>query len=320
MSTYKSRLFPAQYAIVPLLFATLYTPRAKADDTSVGVVLPGLRSDPAGSVTASASSLVLRPGQVQVTLTVNVQRVQGGSVTIEMPRFGWLGESEPYPARQFPELQILDGGSLAKIEDSFAAFAGSSDVTEAIRSAGVDPFVIADTPPFVTAGAGGKPGLEMLERLGAVEEAAGNYIAKWTAQRKVKIALSPGRGTLTLTYKARPGYALLRLDQISKPGYLAKYCLFSDDLVRVLGHPAATGMFVVSDYTIPVSIDDRRPSSVAVALEPSGKEHESASLIAFCGADGKPVIGQATPIKAAGRTDARGRIDFLSIAQPNGVR
>ena len=155
----------------------------------------------------------------------------------------------------------------------------------------------------------------MLERLGAVEKAGGDYLAKWTAQRTVKVALSPGPGTLTLAYKARPGYALLRFDQITNPVYLAKYCLSSSDLVRVFGHPAAAGMFVVSDYAIPVSIDDRRPSSVAVALEPPGKD-EPRSMIAFCGADGKAVIGQATPVKANARTDAKGRIGLLSIRTP----
>jgi len=278
-------------------------------------MLPGLRSDPAGSVTASAASLVLRAGQIQVTLTVSVQPGQGGSVTIEMPRFGWLGESEPYPARQFPELQVLDGGTPAKIEDSFAVFVGSADVTKAIRDAGVDPFAIADTPPFVTPGPGGKPALEMLEHLGAVRKAGGDYLAKWTARRKVKVALRPGPGTLTLIYKARPGYALLGFDQIAKPAYLARYCLSSYDLVSVFGRPAAAGMFVVSDSAIPVSIDGRRLSSVAVALEPHG-EDEHRSLIAFCGADGKAVIGRAAPIKANARTDAKGTVSLLSIRTP----
>jgi hypothetical protein len=237
-----------------------------------------------------------------------------------MPRFGWLGESEPYPDRQFPELQILDGGAPARTESNFAAFVGSADVTEAIHAAGVEPFAIADTPPFVTPGVGGAPALETLERLGAVENSGGDYIAKWTAQRKVKVALNPGSDTLTLTYKARPGYALLRFDQISRPAYLAKYCLSTHDLVSVFGHAVATRMFVVSDYAIPLSIDDRPPPSLSVTVDAPGKEGVQRSLIAFCGADGKAVIGRATSIRALARTDAKGIIRIWSSLPLPGIR
>lgn len=313
MSTREGRLLPALYTI--LFFVTLYSPYANADDTSAGVTLQGLRSDPAGSVTASATSVVLRNGNVQVTLTVTVRRGQGGAVLIEMPRFGWLGESETYPDRQFPELQILANGISAKIENRFAAFVGSSDVTEAILKAGVKPFAIADTPPFVAPGPGGKPAFEMLERLGAIEKSGSDYLAKWTAQRKVRVALSPGLGTLTLNYKARPGYELRRWDQISKSSNLAEYCASSSDLIKLFGR-VATGMFVASDYAIPVTIDDRALTSVDIAVELPSKEDQPRSVMAFCGADGKAVISQATPIKATARMGAKGTVRLLSIARP----
>ena len=284
-------------------------------------MLPGLRSDPAGSITVSAASLVLRSGHVEAKLTVNVRRGQGSSVTIQMPRFGWLGEAEPYPSRQFPELQILAGGAPAAMESSFAAFVGSAVVTEALRKAGVDPFVIVETPPFVTAKAGGAAALETLERLGAVQKDGGDYLAKWTAERKVKVALKPGTDTLTLTYRPRPGYALLRFDQITRPAYLAKFCLSAHDLESQLGHSSATRLFVVSDYAIPLSIDDGPPPSLSVAVDAPDKGASPPSMVAFCGADGKAAIGKATStIKAAARTDAKGIMRVLSIGTPIGSR
>jgi hypothetical protein len=310
------RLRPALCAVVFAPIPMLCFQCAYADDTSAGVMLPGLRSEPAGSVAVSAASLRLQAGRIEATLEVTVRRGQASSVVIRTPRFGWLGEAEPYPDRQFPELQILVGGAPARTESTFAAFAGSADVTAAIRAAGFDPFAIADTPPFVTPGAGDAPAVGTLERLGAVEQSDGNYIAKWTAQRKVKVALSPSSHTLTLKYMARPGFALLRFDQMSSSAYLAKYCLSAHDLVRALGPAAATRMFVVSDYAIPLSIDDRSPPSLSVAVYGPGKEEAQEYLIAFCGADGKAVIGQAADIKALARPDAKGVIRIWSCMPP----
>jgi hypothetical protein len=72
-------------------------------------------------------------------------------------------------------------------------------------------------------------------------------------------------------------------------------------------------MFVVSDYAISLSVDDRPPPSLSVAVEPPGIDEARRSMIAFCGADGKAVIGQATSIKALARADAKGLIHILSI-------
>lgn len=314
------RLLPALYAVSFLLIPTLCLPCVYADDASSGVMLPGLRSDPVGSVTVATASLVLRSGHIEATLTVTVQPGQRGSVTVQMPRFGWLGESEPYPDRQFSELQILDGGTPATMESSFAAFVGSVDVTEAIRKAEVDPFAIADTPPFIAPKAGRAPSFEALERLGAVEKSGGDYLAKWTVQRKVRVELNPGSHALTFTYKARPGYALIRYDLLTRPTYLAKYCLSPHDLATVFGQTAATQMFAVSNYAIPLSIDGRPPSALSVAVETPGKEGAPPSLIAFCGADGKAVVGQPTNVRAAARTDAKGIIHILAIETAKGSR
>jgi hypothetical protein len=306
-------LLTALWAVLSFVFPTIFPTHAYADDSSVGVILPGLRFDPVGSVRVSASSLVSRAGRIELTLNVAVQSGQSGSATIQMPRFGWLGESGPYPDRQFPEVQILVDGVPSTIESSFAAFVGSTDVTEAIGKAGVDPFVISDTPPFVAPKDGRERAHEMLKRLGAVEQFGGACLAKWTAQRKVKVALDPGLLIFTLTYKGLPGYALLSFHQIGKPAYLAKYCLSAPDLVRVFGRVNAARLFAVSDSAIPSSIDDRPPPSLSVVVDAPGKEEAPRSLTAFCGADGKAGVGQATVVRASARTDGKGANHILSV-------
>ena len=218
-----------------VLLLALMSARAGAEDSSTGVMLPGLRSSPAGSVMASSSRLVLKNGQVELSLSVTA-RGPSAYLLIQMPRFGWLGEAETYPERQFPELKILVDGAAVAIEDTFNTFVGSTDITDQIRKAGLDPFAITDTPPFV--GSKGGASLEALARLGAVENYQGRYLAKWTAARKVKVQLRAGSHSLTLTYKSRPALDLLRFDQISKPAFLAKYCLTTSDLTGALGRVA----------------------------------------------------------------------------------
>ena len=300
-------------AVASLLLLTLCARWAYADDTSAGVMLPGLRSDPPLSVRVSSASLVVKGSKIELTLDVIVKRSHGGSITVQMPRFGWLGESEPYPDRQFPELQILVDGAPAAMESSFAAFAGSTDVTQAIRAAGVDPFAIAETPPFVTPGAGGAAALEPLKRLGAIEQSGSDYLAKWRAQRKVKVALSGGSHTLTITYKIRPAYSLLRFDQLNKPAYLARYCISAQDLAGVFGSAAAAEMFVASSAAIATAIDEAMPSSLSVAVDTPEKEDSAWTLIAFCGIDGKAVIGKAKKGPASARTDAKGNLRILFL-------
>jgi len=307
------RLIPAFLTVASLVFPMLDPAIVYADDTSTGVMLPELRSKPAGSVTVKAASLVLRGDNIEMTLTVAVQQNQPGSVTIKMPRFGWLGDAEPYPDRQFPELQLLDGSAPAKMESTFAAFVGSIDVTEAIRAAGVDPCVIADTPPFVSPKTDDAKALENLERLGAVEKSAEGYLAKWTAQRKVRVVLNPTSDTLTLRYKARPGYALRPYGQISSPAYLAQYCLSAHDLLTVFGHQVVTGWFVASDYAVPASVDDRALPSLSVDVDVPTKKEAQQSLIAFCGVDGRSVITKGATIKALARTDTKGIVRIISI-------
>jgi hypothetical protein len=315
MSTPAARRLRAVCAAAVVLLL-MWLPGVDADDESAGVVLPGLRSDPAGSVKVSAASVVSRQNQIEVSLTVAVRRGAAASVTIQLPRFGWPGQAEPYPDRHFPELTIRVDGAPAAVQSSFEAFVGSANVTEAVRSAGVDPFAIADTPPFVASTSGNRAALEALERLGAVEPSDGRYLAKWKAARKLRVPLDPGPHTVTLRYQGRPGYALRRFDQISKPAFLATYCMAASDLNSVGVHFGATQFVVVSEQAIPVSIDGRVPQSLSATADVSGNEAGSRAVVAFCGADGKAAIGQATVARSSARTDAQGVFRVLSLGTP----
>jgi hypothetical protein len=294
-------------ALLVLMLACLAC--ASGDDTSAGVMLPALHSASAGSINAFRASLQFEARQVSITFDMSVPAGPGASLTIRMPRFGWLGEAEPYPARHFPELQILINGSPAKMESTFGAFMGTVDITAAIRRAEVDPFAISDTPPFVTAPEGRAADFQSLMRLGAVEKSDDYYLAKWTAQRVVKVALASGPTSLTLMYEPRPSYALISRQRVTSRAYLARYCLSTRDVMNTLGPAARAPMFAVSEASIPVSIDGKPPAEVTVDVRTDPKQ--AGSLIAFCGAAGKAVVGQVA--NATARVDRNGVVRIVSL-------
>jgi hypothetical protein len=300
----------SSFAALTCLLALVAFPRcAEADDTSSGVMLPGLRSEPPGSVKVSSASVDLQQGTVRIVWKADAPRQGGGKLVIEMPRFGWLGESEPYPDRQFPELKILVDGSPARMESSFAAFIGPTNVTEEIRKAGVDAFAIADTPPFITPN-GNPEAIQSLVRLGATEKADDAYIAKWIAQRTVRVALSGGMHAVTLTYKPRPAYGLRRSSQITSPAYLKPYCLTSDALAAALGKPPASRIFTAFQYAIPVSVDDAGTQSVSISIDHIGG---GAAVVAFCGPDGKAIARREPIVQATAHSDSKGVVRVLRI-------
>jgi hypothetical protein len=266
-------------------------------------------------VALSASRLVAKAGRLELTLTVDVQRPQGASLVLQMPRFGWLGEAEPYPDRQFPELKVLVDGAPGAINDTFSAVVGSTDVSDAIRKSGVDPFAIADTPPFVSAKAGGAVALQTLERLGAVEKYQQNYIARWTVSRKIAIALKAGAHSLSLSYQSRPSFDLETFSRVGTPARLAPHCLTSADLTSALGRSAATRSFVVREYRVPVTLDEKPTQSLSVSWDEAGK-NPGAGVIAFCGRDGKAVVNRIGPTAIPARADAKGVVHVMSIQVP----
>jgi hypothetical protein len=71
------------------------------------------------------------------------------------------------------------------MQSRFSAWVKSTDISNLIRAADLDPFVITESPPIVADDAG--------------------YLAKWTAQRIIGVPLTPGsQRKLTVRYTARP--------------------------------------------------------------------------------------------------------------------
>ena len=228
-----------------LLAATLsILVTAMADDRSAGVALPGLMVVPADSVQATAAQLAMRGDEVELRLSLQQKR-NHAELFIRGPRFGWLGEAEPYPERQFPELRATLGDAELAVDDGFLAFVGERNITAEIRKAGFDPFTIAQDPPFVDPPVEGSSGRAAFYRLvaeHAVEKSDDHFLARWTAQRLLRFKLGDSpRPTVSIFYKARPGFALVTWDSLSRRVSLKSYCVTATELRKRLATDVAPG-------------------------------------------------------------------------------
>lgn len=276
-------------------------------------MLPGMQSSPSGSIRVMAARVVLRADTIAVSVTTDVTPGDLGRIVIHGPRFGWLGEAEPYPERQFPELQAAVDGTPVAVTSHFSAFVGSTDISALLRDARLDPFVIAQTPPFVSVVAGHEIAFNQLAALGGIQKSDDGNLAQWEAARDIEVTLGGGgQHLLALTYTARPAYALIPFRQLATKLPLASYCLSTAMLAQVLGRSAADRSFEVRQYAVPVGVDNKPVAKVRVSVTASGKPKARPALIAFCGSDGRAVMGRTSDVSAA-RTDSRGVIHILAI-------
>jgi hypothetical protein len=292
---------------------TLLLPQALADDASNGVMLPGMQSSPLGSVRVLAARVVLHADTIVLSVTTDVPPGDLGHIVIHGPRFGWMGEAEPYPERQFPELQASVDGTPVTVTSHVSAFAGSTDISATLRDARLDPFTVAQTPPFVSAVAGHEVAFNQLVALGAIQPSEDGSLAQWEVARVIDVTLGGGgQHMLALTYAARPAYALIPFHQLATKLPLASYCLSKAKLAEVLGHSAADRAFDVQQYAVSVGVDNKPVAKVQVSVTASGKPNRRQALIVFCGGGGRAVIGRGSNASAA-QTDPRGVIHILAI-------
>ena len=92
-----------------------------ANDESAGVAPGTLRAAPASNVAVSAVRVTLADDQIEVTTDLAVRNVQA-LLRFDLPRFGWLGEAEPYPDRNFPELLVTIDGRPTPLPLRFSAW------------------------------------------------------------------------------------------------------------------------------------------------------------------------------------------------------
>ena len=308
MTPHRWRRLGALAALSAWLACSLH---ARAADSSAGVPLPGLVSEPKGSARATAAEVDLSGDAVVLRLKLRASGFASG-VSLRGPLFTWLGEAEPYPDRHFPELQAQLNGAALPPSHAFTARAGAHDVTAEVTALDVDPFVIATTPPMLDpAPAADSPSFQRLLALGGVQVTDGQLWARWQARRLWHFKLPPS-GTeepldLQLSFTARPGLALVPANGLARALPLASYCVSAAQVrsrLAALGQP--TESVVVRTYAIAVGVDGRAPGSLAARI--------SDPRTIFCGANGQAVFGG--PALAPVRADRSGVLRILRLDKP----
>jgi hypothetical protein len=302
-------------AAASLTLAVGFARVAVADDSSFGVMLPGWQSNPPGAVQVQAAFISLNGVEARVSLELGPSGMPA-RLKLNGPRFGWLGEGEPYPDRQFPELAVSLGGSPLKLESGFRAYADGRDVTTLLSQARLDPFAVALSPPYLEPGDPPTATLDVLGRAGAVRKGDTGYLASWTTERTVAVTLPAGPGgTLATTYRARPAFGYLPTRDNPAPLRLGSYCLDARGLAVALGQPTNPGALVAREYAISAAVDGRAPVSVTLAVGATAAGEGSRLLVAACGTDGKVVLGKATFARASVRASSDGIVHVLTVEQ-----
>jgi hypothetical protein len=284
-----------------------------AVDASDGVVGPNVEIEPAESTAVLSATVLLRDKTVQLTWKLNVQPGHSARASFTGQRFRWRGEADPYPERQFPELEVLLDGAPALTTSRFSAWMKSTEISNQIRAAGLDPFVITESPPIVAPpGALSEP-LKALEREGAIVPDDAGYLAKWSAQRIVSVPLAPGsQRQLTLKYTARPAFALQSFSTLASGIALSKYCVTKSQLSQLLAAAARRYPIQVNEYAVPSAINNTPPPELSVDIGGLELEGQPVTIAIVC----KP-NGEFAVVRGQGelqvRPDARGTLHLLAL-------
>ncbi len=291
-------------------------PPIHAEPSIPAAPLPGLESDPAGTVTPEFCAVSVMAGKATVELTVRAD-AEAPALLLNGPQFGW-SESEPYPDRHFPELEIRVDGVLNRPDDSFEAVVGKMNITNLLRAAGMDPWAITRTPPVTSADPNHPQVLNGLKNAGAIVNADDGYLAKWTARRLLRIALKAvPEQRVELKYTVRPGHAWLTPEQLVTTSREKTYCVSSKALRRVLHSAADSTVLTVNEYTIPTGIDGKPPSSVTFTMLPGAGDGVTLHTgIFLCGPHGKPIAKDGPVTRERAEVDDLGNLHVLSAAEP----
>ena len=243
---------------------------ALADERSDGVT-PRIVLAPQAPLARGAeiarAVVYLEAEEADVSLTPGSSLASPILLRVQGPVFGWLGDSEPYPDRHFPELRFFSNGQPVPYTESFRATVGTVDISALLSDAKVSPWLIADTPPFVATEDMPAETRSKLRQAGAISASGGDYLAQWRAQRTLGVALVPGQ-TLDMRYRLRPGYALLSLQELGGATLRQRYCLTGSHLQALQKRFGRQAQFVARYYAMAVGWEGRVPSSARLTVVP----------------------------------------------------
>lgn len=295
---------------------------ANAAGSSTGAPLPGLKADEGSHVSAQSCSVTLAGNKATVELELATASDQP-ALLIDGPLFGWLGESEAYPDRHFPELEIrIDGASITP-EGRFDAFIGARDISSLIRRAGIDPWAITRSPPIVSAASAASPAqkpwaMQALEKTGAVQRSGDDYLARWTARRMVRIPLKNApQQRLQLSYLARPAFTQASPPELLAGEREAAYCLSPKQMNARLHTGTNPRPFRIVEYSIATGIDGRPAPKVLLTMSEDAGGAPASHVVTFvCGPHGSPIAVSGNLTRRPVLPDQAGNVRLLEVTTP----
>jgi hypothetical protein len=288
-------------------------PPVCAEQSYPAVPMPGLESDPTGTVVAEVCTVSVMAGKVKVDLPASTAEKMP-ALLLTGTFFGWSGPSDPYPNRHFPELEIRVDGAPIEPQDRFEAFMGQTNITNLIKMAEMDPWAISRTPPMTSAYAGNVQVLNALRNVGAIAQSGDDYLAKWTARRLLRIPLTTAPSQqVELEYAARPVISILTADQIDTTSREKSYCI-SPKQLRPLTRSGSDPTWLTADeFSIPTGIDGKSPRSVILNMALNPAAADSPGYIFFCGPHGKPIAKKTSVARERIETDDQAIVHVLSV-------
>jgi hypothetical protein len=291
---------------------------AAAADSSTGVAAPEVTIDQEEQMVPLRAALRMTARQVDLTVAFAVKTASAvAHATIVTPPFHWRGEADPYPDRQYPELRVLLDGHPVAMESGFAASAGAVDLSSVMRTARIDPFQIAESPPIADVAGIAPEILDILKRSGAIarDDEAG-YLAKWTAHRTIRVEVPSGsERQLTIRYTARPAFALRSLEDAARARMLDQYCLTPARVGGVLGPKDAAAQVVFNQYAISTGVNGKATPAVQVEINALTDGGQPVSLFALCDQHGNGIV-ETRAARLYARTDEHGVVRILAIRRP----
>jgi hypothetical protein len=296
-------------ALVWVLFATPIT----AEVLVQAAPLPGLESDPPGTVVPQVCSVNVAAGRITVEMSVTTD-AEMPALLLNGPFFGGAGEADPYPDRHFPELEIRIDGAGATPNDRFEAFAGKTNVTNLIRAAQMDPWAVARTPPQTSAHPQNPQVLNVLRNAGAIEPVDDGYVAKWQVRRVLRIPLhAVPEQRVELRYSARPARSRWNLEQLLIPARESEYCVSPNQLRGMLRGGRGMQGLEVTEYSIATTIDDHSPSTVTITL--SEDTHYPRAAFFLCGPHRKSIAKAGAVTRQPALPDEHGTLRVLTVVE-----
>lgn len=275
---------------------------ARADDESGGVAAGPFRTVQGGKATLDHVGITLNGEKVRIRLSATMGAKT--AIRLALPAFAWSGEGETYQTRQFPELAVDVDGRSVKSADVVAVSLRGKDITRTVNAAGLDPFAITETPPFVQASPGRRKAFDDLVATSAVVTTPEGQVARWTASRKIQVVVGRASHTLGFNYAARPALTI----DASRRGDVQwrDYCLNPGEAAGLMANHVPPGPVIVRRYRFPATLDGAEPRTLKLRAI-----RRQAGTTIVCGATGAALVNPQGEV--AVRAGSDGNVRLLRI-------